>query len=154
MEHPYIEELTQALKETGAHITIETAATIFKSVACDLLSMSPKLTNSTPWKKANGKFAKMHDARRLNFPVMQNFIDHFDCQLKFVVDQPADFDELRDVLAQLNQVDPSKVLIMAQGKTALQIHSKAQWIVKTCKNYGYGYTPRLHIDLYGNRRGT
>ena len=150
---PEIEELTQALKETGAHITIETAATIFKSVACDLLSMSPKLANSTPWKKANGQFAKMHEARRLNFSVMQNFIDRFDCQLKFVVDQPADFDELRDVLAQLNKVDPSKVLIMAQGKTARQIHSKAQWIVEACKNYGYGYTPRLHIDLYGNQRG-
>ena len=119
---PEMEELTQALKETGAHITIETAATIFKPVACDLLSMSPKLANSTPWKKANGQFAKMHDARRLNFPVMQNFLDRYDCQFKFVVDQPADFDELRDVLAQLNQVDPSKVLIMAQGKTARQIH--------------------------------
>ena len=53
----------QALKETGAHITIETAATIFKSVACDLLSMSPKLTNSTLWKKANGKFVKICTTR-------------------------------------------------------------------------------------------
>ncbi|MFQ5902400.1 MAG: 7-carboxy-7-deazaguanine synthase QueE, partial [Candidatus Binatia bacterium] len=36
-----IEELTTRLKRKGYHITIETAATIFKPVACDLISMSP-----------------------------------------------------------------------------------------------------------------
>jgi 7-carboxy-7-deazaguanine synthase len=151
---PEIEELTQALKETGAHITIETAATIFKPVACDLLSMSPKLANSTPWKKAGGKFAARHEARRLNYAVMQKFLDGYDCQLKFVVDRRQDFDELRDILARLKEVDAGRVLIMAQGKTSRQIRAKAQWIVETCKQYGYSYTPRLHIDLYGNRRGT
>src|SRR5688572_19134083 len=66
---PEIAELTQALEQSGAHITIETAATIFKSVSCDLLSMSPKLANSTPWKKQQGRFAKMHEARRLDLTV-------------------------------------------------------------------------------------
>jgi 7-carboxy-7-deazaguanine synthase len=146
--------LTQRLQETGAHITIETAATIFKPVICDLLSMSPKLANATPWKKARGKFAKKHEATRLNFAVMREFLGGYECQLKFVVDKPADFRELSDILAKLAQTDPSNVLIMAQGKTARQIQSKAKWIVEACKTYGYGYTPRLHIDLYGNRRGT
>ena len=149
-----IEELTDALKKTGSHITIETAATIFRPVVCDLISMSPKLANSTPRKKAGGKFAKMHEARRLNFPVMQRFLDKYDCQLKFVVDRPADFDEVGEILAALKNVDSDHVLVMAQGKTAHQIRSKAKWIVEGCKKHGYGYTPRLHIDLYGNRRGT
>jgi len=151
---PEIAELTQVLKATGAHVTIETAATIFKPVACDLLSMSPKLANSTPWKKAGGKFAARHEARRLNFAVMQKFLDGYDCQLKFVVDRRQDFDELRDILARLKEVDAGRVLVMAQGKTSRQIQAKAKWIVETCKQYGYGYTPRLHIDLYGNRGGT
>ncbi|MDH3442348.1 MAG: 7-carboxy-7-deazaguanine synthase QueE [Deltaproteobacteria bacterium] len=149
-----IEELTEALKKNGSHITIETAATIFKPVVCDLLSMSPKLANSTPWNKAGGKYARMHEAARLNFPVMQSFLDGYDCQLKFVVDQAADFEEVREILASLKHVDPAQVLVMAQGRTARQIHSKAKWIVEYCKQHGYGYTPRLHIDLYGNRRGT
>ncbi len=149
-----IEEVTDTLKKNGFHITIETAATIFKPVVCDLLSMSPKLANSTPWKKAGGKFARMHETGRLNFRVMQSFLDGYDCQLKFVVDQPADFDEVREILAALKNVDRDHVLVMAQGKTARQIRSKAKWIVEACKKHGYGYTPRLHIDLYGNRRGT
>lgn len=151
---PQIEALSRDLKKTGAHITIETAGTIFKPVACDLISMSPKLANSTPWKKAGGQFARMHEARRLDFAVMRKFLDAYDCQLKFVVDRREDFDEVRDLLARLNQAEPGRVLIMAQGKTARQIQSKAKWIVEACKRYGYRYAPRLHIDLYGNRRGT
>ncbi len=151
---PEIERLTWALKQTGVHITIETAATIFKPVSCDLLSMSPKLANSTPWKKHKGRFAKMHESRRLDFGVIGEFLDRYDCQIKFVVEQPADFDELRAVLAKLKKVDTSRVLIMAQGTTPREVRVKAQWILELCKKFGYGYTPRLHIDLYGNRRGT
>jgi len=46
-----IQELAAALKRAGAHITIETAATIFKPVACDLVSLSPKIANSTSWQR-------------------------------------------------------------------------------------------------------
>jgi 7-carboxy-7-deazaguanine synthase len=151
---PGVESLTRAIKQSGAHITIETAATIFAPVSCDLLSMSPKLANSTPWKKAQGKFARMHEARRLDFEVMRKFLDGYDCQLKFVVDQPSDFEELHQVVSRLEIAEPNRVLIMAQGTTPRQIRLKAQWIVELCKEFGYGYTPRLHIDLYGNRRGT
>lgn len=151
---PEIEELTSMLKGIGMHLTIETAATIFKAVACDLVSMSPKLSNSTPWKRAKGKFAKTHEARRLNFDVMKRFLSGYDYQLKFVVDRRADFDEIRGIVADLSAVDPTRVLIMAQGKTANKLHKKARWIVELCKEHGYGFTPRLHIELYGNRRGT
>ena len=151
---PEIEELTQELKRNGAHVTIETAATIFKPVACDLISMSPKLANSTPWKRAKGKFAKMHEERRLNFGVLQKFIEGYEYQLKFVVERRQDLTEIRDLLDQLDGVDRARVLVMAQGKTSGELRRKAKWIVELCKEHGYGFTPRLHIDLFGNRRGT
>ena len=91
-----IEELLVTLKTAGAHVTIETAATIFKPVSCDLVSMSPKLSNSTPWQKQNGRFAAMHDQHRLNYNVVQRFIDRYDYQLKFVVDREQDFAEVYD----------------------------------------------------------
>lgn len=148
-----IEDLTAKLKAAGAHITIETAATIFKPVSCDLVSMSPKLSNSTPWQKQNGRFAAMHEQHRLNFKVVQQFIDGYDYQLKFVVDQEQDFAEVQQVLAALQNVDTTRVLIMAQARNRLQLHQKSRWIVELCKKFGYGYSPRLHIELYGNRRG-
>jgi 7-carboxy-7-deazaguanine synthase len=149
-----IEELTGELKRSGRHVTIETAATIFKPLRGDLISMSPKLSNSTPWKKAGGKFAGQHEARRLNFPVIQRYLDDYDYQLKFVVEQKHDFDEIGRVLDRLAGVDRFRVFIMAQGTTTKQLSAKASWIVESCKQYGYGFTPRLHIELFGNRRGT
>jgi 7-carboxy-7-deazaguanine synthase len=151
---PQIVELTQELKRTSAHITIETAATIFKPVACDLISLSPKLANSTPWKREKGKFAKMHEERRLNFGVMQEFLGGYDYQLKFVVERRRDFEEIGKLLDKLSPVDRTRVLVMAQGKTSGELRRKTKWIVALCKKHGYGFTPRLHIELFGNRRRT
>ena len=149
-----IGELTTRIKPLGAHITIETAGTLFKPVACDLVSMSPKLANSTPWRRSKGKFAKMHETARLNFEVMQQFIDTYGYQLKFVVDQREDFDEIGEILGRLKNVDRSRVLIMGQGRTRKELRDKTKWIIELCKEHGFGYTPRLHIELFGNRRGT
>ncbi len=149
-----IEELALELKRRGKHVTIETAGTIFKPVHCDLVSLSPKLANSTPWKRARGKFARMHDQRRLNLPVVQEFLNRYDYQLKFVVESKSDFSEIGEILDRLKDVEPARVLIMAQGTTKKQLGEKAQWIVPLCMSHGYGFTPRLHIELFGNRRGT
>ena len=151
---PELSELTQELKGRGKHITIETAGTIYKPVACDLMSVSPKLANSTPWKKENGKFAPAHEARRLDFAVLQQLVDEYDYQLKFVVDDKKDFAEIARVIGRLKNIEPSQVLIMPQGKRPSELREKSLWIVELCKKSGYGFTPRLHIELYGNRRGT
>lgn len=151
---PEIVELTAKLKKKSYHITIETAATIFKPVACDLISMSPKLSNSTPWKREKGKFARMHDEHRLNFPVIQSYMEGYDYQLKFVVDKKKDFAEVDEILGKLKDVDRDRVLIMAQGRTKKELQEKGPWVVDLCKKHGFGYTPRLQIELYGNRRGT
>ncbi len=149
-----IEALTEQLKRGGKHITIETAATVFKPVRCDLISLSPKLANSTPWKKQGGRFALRHEKQRINLSVIQQYLDNYDYQLKFVVTHKSDFDEIGQVLGQLKAVDRSRVLVMAEGTTGARLRARGRWIVELCKQHGYGFTPRLHIELYGNRRGT
>jgi len=151
---PDIEKLTLALRQRGKHVTIETAGTIFKPVLCDLMSLSPKLANSTPWKRERGKFAAMHEERRLNFPVLQKYLDNYDCQLKFVVDRPEDFAEIRAIVARLSNLDTARVMIMPQGTNRKQLAEKSDWIIGQCLRHGYSFTPRLHIDLFGNQRGT
>jgi 7-carboxy-7-deazaguanine synthase len=149
-----IEELTGALKNKHKHVTIETAGTIFKPVSCDLISLSPKLANSTPWKREKGKFAAMHEERRLNLAVVQAYLDGYEYQLKFVVDKKADFNEIRTIVGQLKNIDRARVLIMAQGTTKEQLGKKSRWLAGECLRHGYGFTPRLQIELFGNRRGT
>ncbi len=149
-----IEALTQSLKREGLHVTIETAATVFKPVECDLMSMSPKLLNSTPWKREQGKFAWMHEQRRINLPVIEQFIERYDYQLKFVAERESDFAEVEGILEKLGNVERSRVLIMPQGTTKEELRERAPWIVALCKEHGFSYTPRRHIELWGNQRGT
>jgi 7-carboxy-7-deazaguanine synthase len=150
---PQIEDLCTGLRERGYHITIETAATVFKPVACDLASLSPKLSNSTPRQREGGRFAVRHDELRLQPDVIRAFLERYDYQLKFVIDRPADVAEVLALLEQLPGVDPSRVLLMPQGVTREELSARAPWMVEECKRHGFRYCPRLHIELYGNQRG-
>lgn len=151
---PAVAELTRRLRSCDYHITIETAATVFADLACDLASLSPKLANSTPWDRDGGRFAEIHDRLRINAAVIQRWIDACDYQLKFVVEGPADLPEIDDLLGRLHGVRAENVLLMPQGTSAAELRSKAGPVVELCKQRGFRFCPRLHIELYGNVRGT
>jgi 7-carboxy-7-deazaguanine synthase len=152
---PDIVELCSALKKSGHHITIETAATVFEPVAMDLASLSPKLSNSTPTQREGGKFAASHERQRLNFSVIQKFIDAApDFQLKFVVSGEEDLLEIEEILQRLQGWNTSDVLLMPEGIDSAILDTRAPWIAEVCKNTGYRFCPRLHVHLYGNKRGT
>jgi 7-carboxy-7-deazaguanine synthase len=151
---PAIEELCGGLRERGYHITIETAATVFKPVACDLASLSPKLSNSTPHHREGGRFAEHHERLRLQPAVIRAFLERYDYQLKFVIDRPEDVDEVEALLEQLPGTDRTKVLLMPQGVTREELAERGPWLAEVCKEHGFRYCPRLHVELYGNRRGT
>jgi 7-carboxy-7-deazaguanine synthase len=150
---PGIVELCAALRGRGYHITVETAAVVFKPVACDLASLSPKLSSSVPHERAGGRFALAHDALRWQPEVVRAFMDHCDYQLKFVLDRPDDLGEVLGMLEQLPGVQPGKVLLMPQGITRAELAQRGLWVVELCKQHGFRYCPRLHVELYGNERG-
>jgi 7-carboxy-7-deazaguanine synthase len=152
---PDIVELADILHQRGRHITVETAATVFKEMPIDLASLSPKLSNSTPHERDAGRFAAAHERLRLNVPVIQQFIDwSLDFQLKFVVSDERDLEEISSLLDQLTGWQPADVLLMPEGIDAVTLTSRAGWISEICKKTGYRYCPRLHVELYGNKRGT
>jgi 7-carboxy-7-deazaguanine synthase len=154
---PDIVELCDAIKQRGGeyHITIETAATVYKPLKLDLASLSPKLSNSTPWDREGGRFAAAHERQRINIPVIQQFIDTSpDLQLKFVVSSGADVQEIHALLKQLRGWSPADVLLMPEGTDVSTLDSRAAWIAEVCKQTGFRYCPRLHVALYGNARGT
>jgi 7-carboxy-7-deazaguanine synthase len=151
-----IRELAAALKKPGYHITIETAATIApEGIACDLASLSPKLKNSGPDDRLPAAWREKHEALRWQPEVVKAWLASYGFQLKFVVAQVADVDEIEGMLAQLGGGIPrSKVLLMPEGTTVEALRAKAGWLGELCKVRGYRYAPRLHIELYGNKRGT
>jgi 7-carboxy-7-deazaguanine synthase len=147
-----IELLTQRLKEQGMHITIETAGTVYAPVVCDLMSISPKLANSTPHRRDGGKWAAQHDRLRYQPEVLKQLMKEYDYQLKFVVSAPEDLDEIKTILEDTN-ADRSRVMLMAEGTTVETIYERASWLVEVCKRERLRYSPRLHIDLWGDKRG-
>jgi 7-carboxy-7-deazaguanine synthase len=152
---PEIAQLCDALKERGHHLTIETAATVFHKIKLDLASLSPKLANSTPLQRDEGRFAAAHERQRMNLPVIQQFIDSSpDLQLKFVVSQEADLEEVQRVLGQLTGWTPADVLLMPEGIDAGTLNQRSGWVSELCKREGFRFCPRLHVHLYGHVRGT
>ncbi len=151
--------LCDALHKDGRHITCETAGTIFKPLAIDLLSLSPKLANSTPQDREGGRFARIHEETRLNFVAMNALIAHTrnrggDVQVKFVVASDADIDELRGILNRLIGLDSADILLMPEGIDVATLDSRSRWVAEACKTHGFRFCPRLHVYLYGNTPGT
>lgn len=146
--------LTGALRAAGRHVTIETAGTVYQVVPCDLMSISPKLSNSDPGPSRGEAIRADHARKRLDPGVLARLLERYACQLKFVVAAPGDLAEIDDLLARLPPVAPESVLLMPLGVERSAIARRAPWIADLCKARGYRYTPRLHVDLYGDTRGT
>lgn len=151
-----IRELAAELRKLRYHITIETAGTVAPDgIACDLASLSPKLLNSAPDPVAHAMWRKKHEATRWQPEVVRAWIDTYPHQFKFVVTRAEDVDELEHMLAALKRDIPRhRVLLMPEGTSLEKMRSRSSWLAEVCKARGYRYAHRLHIELYGNKRGT
>lgn len=146
-----IVELTQGLRRIEQHITIETAGTVYEPVECDLMSISPKLSNSTPTEREGGRWAEQHDRLRIQPDILRKLME-YPYQLKFVVEER---DDLAEVVALVKELDAerSRVMLMPLGTTVPEIRERSAWVAEECKRHGYRMSPRMHIDIYGNERG-
>ncbi|RLS57515.1 MAG: 7-carboxy-7-deazaguanine synthase QueE [Planctomycetota bacterium] len=147
---PDLVPLTHALRSRGHRITIETAGTIDLPVVADLMSISPKLGNSTP---VGDEWAPRHDARRHAPAVIHRLTQDYDCQFKFVIDQPIDLEEVSLWLTEFPVVAPHQVYLMPQAITPEALREKSTWIRQAAAQRGWLFSPRLHIEMFGARRG-
>ncbi len=76
--------LGRRLREKNRHITVETAGTLYLPVACDLMSISPKLSNSTPSPADEPKWSPRHDRTRDAPDVIRRLVREYPYQIKFV----------------------------------------------------------------------
>src|SRR5262249_18627754 len=146
---PEIIPLTQRFRDAGLHITIETAGTVFHPVSCDLMSISPKLSNSTP---RDPQWLRQHDRLRIQTDVLSELIARYEYQLKFVIAEQGDLDELRELIGGL-QADRERVVLMPEGTDRDRLRERGKWIAEVCKREGFRFSPRLHVDLWGDVRG-
>ena len=152
MIQPELGELTDELRDVGLHITIESAGTVWAAVTCDLMSISPKLANSTPRERDGGRWAAAHERLRYQPAVLRRLMAEYPYQLKFVISAPEDLDEAERMIEDA-AADRSRVLLMPEGVDAGTLTQRGRWLAEICKERGYRFSPRLHVMLWGNRRG-
>jgi 7-carboxy-7-deazaguanine synthase len=157
-------ELIRALKsETSTHLTLETNGTLFdKEVVqnIDLISISPKLTNSNPDAKVKSNDRKhlTHDKKRINIEALQSFIDikneyGKNIQLKFVISSGQEEDEIKGILSQLKNLANSDIIVMPLGSTIDELAQTSQTAFEIAIKNGWRFSPRLQINLFNNRSG-
>ncbi len=144
-------ELAKELKNVGKHITIETAGIAYISeLPCDLMSISPKLSNSAP---DSAKASAAHEDSRLDIAVLQELVDNYEYQLKFVVDSQEDLPEIQQTIEKIGSVNPEKVMLMPQAATRDKLLVKSPMVAEMCKQTGYAFSQRLQVLLWNNQEG-
>jgi 7-carboxy-7-deazaguanine synthase len=123
-------------------------------VVCDLMSISPKLSNSTPPADVAPQWSQRHERTRYAPEVLRALIDQYEYQLKFVIDRPEDCDEVLRCLDDLPDVRKQNVMLMPQGTSPEELRQKDAWLEEYCHRHGFRFCPRSHIHWFGLQRGT
>lgn len=159
--HDASAELLERLSDRGYHTTVETNGTVVPEVPIDLASVSPKLASSTPTPqkdpKGEGEWAERHEERRIDLDTLSLICERYDHQLKFVVTERKDMDEITDLLSRLRErvsVRDEDVLLMPEGATRERLDETRGRVADLAMEYGFRYTPRLHVDLWNDAPGT
>lgn len=133
------------IRHPDFHIEFETNGTLIPLPEVDALSdqynVSIKLSNSG-----------VLEADRINAKAIQFFANSPKANFKFVIDEEKDLQEVLALITTYGILNEA-VYLMPQGTSAESLKEKQSWLVEICKKYNFNYTDRLHIHIYGNRRG-
>ena len=127
-------------------VEIETNGTVAPPPALDALvhqyNVSPKLAHSgNPAELALLPERLAHWAREPR------------AIFKFVVAEPADVEEVLD-LAAVHAIPRARIWLMAEGTDAATLAARERWLAQLCLEHSLTLSKRLHIELYGDTRGT
>ena len=146
--------LLKSLKqELNWHITLESNGTHFDQELFELtnlISLSPKLSSSF-----GGQFNASH------FEITRSTIQqavalcgpHTDIQLKFVIATPDDTEEIKALIKGIDGLRGEDILLMPLGRDAQELNQTRQLTSQLAVENGWRYSPRLHIDIWGDKPG-
>jgi 7-carboxy-7-deazaguanine synthase len=144
-------KLTVELANANFHITIETNGLEYtEGLKCNLMSISPKLANSIP---DDPELSEEHKKHIGDLTAIQQLMDNYKYQLKFVVDTPADLNDIAECIEKLKNVNPYNVSLMPQATTRAEYITKSQLLAEVCKRTGFALSPRLQVLLWEGQKG-
>ena len=130
----------------GIRVEIETNGTVAPPPALDALvrqyNVSPKLAHS-----GNAAMLALAPERLAQWAAEPR------AAFKFVIAEPSDVDEVLGLMAQ-HAVPPERVYLMAEGTDPATLTLREKWLAQLCLKHELTLSKRLHIELYGDTRGT
>lgn len=140
-----LQALVPDLLDDGFRLEFETNGTIspgdLPAVDAVHFNVSPKLSNSC-----------QSAAVRINYRVLEELMARPSAVLKFVVACEADLEEVVEIVRTLG-VPSDRVFLMPQGKHAGELRRRGVWLVDACRERGFQYSHRVHVELWGDVRG-
>ena len=143
-------EFLQMIEAISSHqpdhlFEVETNGTQLPSLefyqAIAQFNVSPKLSN-----------AGMSEVLRVRPKVLEFFAKSAKSWFKFVVSSPADLAEIQ-ALARTYALEKCRIILMPEGRTSAELDLTAPWLADVCREHGYRFSDRLHIRLWGDKRG-
>jgi 7-carboxy-7-deazaguanine synthase len=174
-------EVLNHVVDSGKNVKIETNGTIFMPSKITTVMISPKLSSSSSGlsKLADPNYSKLdadsaidgieqekrvkifnqfynqHEKSRYNLDALTEFVSYYGPEryhFKFVVNTKEDMQEIFDNYISPLKLPYSSISLMAQGISSELLNNKAQWIIEEyCLKYGFRYTDRLHLRVFGKQ---
>jgi 7-carboxy-7-deazaguanine synthase len=126
--------------EVETNGTVEPAPAFDKRV--DQYNVSPKLAHS-------GNPADL----ALPSAMMDRWVADSRAVFKFVIAQPADVEEVLALVAR-HAIPRQRIWLMAEGTDADTLHRREKWLAPICIENSLTLSKRMHIELFGDTRGT
>ena len=137
--------LVRSLKERGFSFEVETNGTIAPipqlEQDIDQWNVSPKLATSGNALHGREVPQALHAFSRLP-----------SSYFKFVLVEGSDLEEVR-LLIKKYDIPRERVILMPEGQTPEALRERGQWLSQVSIEEGFRFTPRLHILLWGDKRG-
>lgn len=104
-------------------------------------NVSPKLSNSG-----------MASSIRLKKEPLSFLAKSPKTNFKFVVASKNDLQEILDLLHDY-EIPSNSVYLMPEGRTVRELNMRMDWLAEVCKEYSFNLTTRMHIYIWGEKRG-
>lgn len=144
LESPLFEPLICALLADGFFVEVETSGVVPPPASPGLARIQWNVSLKLP---SSG----VPEARGIN-PEAIAALRRLDAWWKFVVRDERDLDAaLR--LTERFALPRERILLQPEGARREDLAERAPWVAEQCKRHGFRFSPRLHIWLWGPRRG-
>jgi 7-carboxy-7-deazaguanine synthase len=143
LESPMFLLLLRALAARGFSIEVETSG---------ILPPPPSVDRAIQWNvslKLGG--SGVDEARRLSPEAIRSFLAR-DAWWKFVVTNDTDVSEVLR-LAERFALPRARIFLQPEAVRRKDLLDRSPGVVEACKRHGFGFSPRLHVLLWGAKRG-